>query len=139
MAVRVSSKLWRSFLYNKVKRADFGPSRHWSSAAEAPFVPQPKKIPHSSKKVFSFSISHTFIILCMFTPRWVRSLPFWSITPLNVFATGFLFSLFNSFFPPVSLFCFYPGYLGLRVTYLHVKFSYCEGVSHSDFFGDNLE
>ncbi|WJZ97467.1 hypothetical protein VitviT2T_016069 [Vitis vinifera] len=50
MAVRVSSKIWRDYLYNKVKSGGFGATRHWSSAAQTPTAPPPKKIPHSSKK-----------------------------------------------------------------------------------------
>ena len=57
MAVRVSSKIWRDYLYNKVKSGGFGATRHWSSAAQTPTAPPPKKIPHSSKKVLSLSLS----------------------------------------------------------------------------------
>ena len=56
MAVRVSSKILREYLFNKVKSGGFGATRHCSSAAQTPIAPLPKKIPHSSKKVLSLSL-----------------------------------------------------------------------------------
>lgn len=63
MAVRVSSKIWREYLSNKVKSGGFGATRHCSSAAKAPTASPPKRIPHFSKKVHNLSLciyTHSF-------------------------------------------------------------------------------
>lgn len=58
MALRASSKLLRHVLNKKPISSSLVSARHCASAAEAA-----PKIPHSSKKVCSLSVSHAYVCI----------------------------------------------------------------------------